>query len=209
VPRLADLAVFIALVAYKIVGRLLDFRPGAMRPLSLAFVLVSIPLVWHRRRWGQASDLELAIAAYLSLAFLGFWVLPEGLGRLMAAYPFTLLYGLLFLTAAAPLLWGGEPFTCHFARRLTPQEVWGTELFKQVNRALSAWWAALFALSGLLSLLPDLWPALDSPGWRFACTGWLPVLLLVGAGIPATVWYPAYRKRQPAFEPSPQARQEL
>ncbi|MGA9820539.1 MAG: flavodoxin family protein, partial [Desulfobaccales bacterium] len=137
----------------------------------------------------------MAIAAYLALAVLGFWLMPGGLGLLMSAYPAAALYGIFFLMAAVPPLLGGDPFTSYFARRKTPASAWGTGVFKDINRRLTFFWSGLFAISFLSSLAPHFWPALGSPRLRFACAYVLPTALLAGIGRLVTRWYPGYRQR--------------
>ena len=170
-----------------------------MRPVSLGLALALTPVIW-RRRQGEASDLDVAIGAYLWLSALGFWLFPASLGYLLAAYPETALYIVLFGAAALPPILSGEPFTTYFARRQAPEAVWETALFKEINRHLTGFWAALFALGALATLLPQIWPeVLDSLWGRVLCQAVLPLALFAGVGAPVTKWYPMYRQRQAGF----------
>jgi hypothetical protein len=173
-----------------------------MRPLTLALLLVLAPLILYRRCRRQASDLDLALLVYFVLATLGFWFFPDGLGRLMTGYAITVLYIVLCLAAALPPLLGAAPFTIYFARRTTPAAVWDTDLFQEINRRLTVFWASLFGLSALVSLAPHLWP---TPGWSGLFDYVLPLLLLFGVGFPLTRWYPGYRQRcQGLIPPAPE-----
>jgi multimeric flavodoxin WrbA/putative sterol carrier protein len=204
---LGNLAPWMVLAAYQVGSGLTGFQLQALRPLALALTGAAAVIVWRRQNLGQASDLEVGIVAYLALAALGFWLLPGSLGLLMTGYAATVLYGVLFITAAAPPLFGREPFTCHFARQTAPPAVWQTDLFKEINRHLTLLWAALFAGSALVSLAPTLVPALAAPGWRQVCVWWAPPVLLWGLGLTLTKWYPAYRRRQLGLlsQPAPSA----
>jgi len=203
---LGNLAPWLVLLTYQVGAGLSGYQFQVTRPLSLTLALAAAVIVWRRLRRGQASDLELAIVAYLFLAALGFWLFPETWGRVMAGHPSTVLYAVLFVTAAVPPWLGREPFTCHFARRETPPGVWQTDLFKEINRHLTLLWAALFAVSALVSLAPALWPALATPGWQQVCRWLAPLGLFWGLGMPLNKWYPVYRQRRlglaPASEPS-------
>jgi multimeric flavodoxin WrbA/putative sterol carrier protein len=197
--RVLALAPWLSLIAYQALGVACGFRPEVMRPLTLGLFLALAPITWHRRLRRQASDLELAVPAYLGLALLGFWLFPGWLGRAMSTQAAALLYAVFFLAVALPPLWGREPFTCHFARRQTPEAVWGTELFRDINRKLTIFWAVLFALSFLLSLAGNFW--LVTPRLRFVFAYLLPVALQAGIGAPLTRWYPAYRRRRMGLPP--------
>lgn len=76
------------------------------------------------------------------------------------------------------------PFTEQYAREQAPKEVWGTPLFKQVNRVLTLVWGGVFVVAALLGVIAQ---QVDSG------TAWLnsiiPIALVVGA-VKFTAWYP-------------------
>ncbi|MCX5084181.1 hypothetical protein [Streptomyces sp. NBC_00401] len=45
------------------------------------------------------------------------------------------------------------PFTEQYARETTPQEVWGTPLFRHVNRVLTLVWGGVFVATAVLGLV--------------------------------------------------------
>lgn len=198
--RISAFLPWIGVISFKILGQFCGFRLEVMRPLSLIWALGLTPLIWHQRRQGQASDLELGIAAYLGLAVLGYWLLPP-LAAVLSRFPFTLFFSVQFFVTAVPPLWGREPFTCFYARQRTPETVWQTDLFKDINFRLTYFWAGLFALTAFLTVLPDLTSALSSRGMRVLFTGILPWVLLFGVGFPVTAWYPGHRQRQMGLTP--------
>ncbi|MEW6657512.1 MAG: NAD(P)H-dependent oxidoreductase [Thermodesulfobacteriota bacterium] len=191
--RFLEYAGWVGFSLYSAWGASCHFRGEIMRPVVLVMLLVLAPFLGYRRVRGQASDLDLALIGYFFLAALGFWLFPQGLGRIMAGYPLTVLYAGLFLTAAAQPLVGAAPFTTYFARKTTPAAVWETPLFQEINRRLTYFWASLFALNALVTLVPHLWPGMGRP-WLF--TSVLPLALILGVGFPVTKWYPGYRRRQ-------------
>jgi multimeric flavodoxin WrbA/putative sterol carrier protein len=196
--RFLEYAGWVAFSLYSTLGGVCHFRREIMGPLVLGLFLVLTPFIGYRRCRGRASDLELALIAYFFLGTLGFWLFPWGLGRIMAEYPLTVLYILLFLAAAVPPLGGAAPFTTYFARKTTPGAVWDTPLFKEINRRLTGFWASLFALNALVTLISHLWPGWDRP-WLFNLV--LPLALLLGVGLTVTKWYPGYRRRQLGLVP--------
>jgi hypothetical protein len=156
--RFLGYAGWVGFSLYSAWGASCHFQGEIMRPLVLALLLVLVPFLGYRRGRGQASDLDLALIGYFFLAALGFWLFPQGLGRIMAGYPLTVFYAILFLAAAVPPILGAAPFTTYFARKTTPEAVWETPLFQEINRRLTGLWASLFALNALVTLVPHLWP---------------------------------------------------
>ncbi len=179
----------------------LAYLPGAgpwLEWLSLGSLpLLALALAWLARR-GSCSPIDLALAAYAPLWALGLWLWP-GLGRLLLRYPGAGLQALLLATATLPQLLGRPPFTTHFARQRAPQAVWHSRQFRAINLHLAWAWAAIFALSGLASLVPA-WTGLEGWGaWLF--TLGIPLLLVLGVGVPLTKRYPDYYLRRRGLPP--------
>ena len=106
-----------------------------------------------------------------------------------------LLYVVFLLMAVIPLLWKGEGFTRYFARKTVPEAVWQTDLFKTINRHVSAFWAGLFSLALVSALVPYF---LGMGGWMAHAVfeGAIPTALLVGLGLLVSRWYPAHYQRR-------------
>jgi multimeric flavodoxin WrbA/putative sterol carrier protein len=191
----------IGIVAYMVVGRIQAFRLEVMRPFSLFLVLLMGPTVYLLRRRDRASVIEKTMFAYLVFAGAGFWLWSEGLGWILAAYPETLLYAFFFLAAAIPPLLGREPFTEHFARRRTPVEVRETEIYKSINLRMTWAWAGIFAACSLAALIPSIVSSLDTQltGMLFRLA--LPMVFLLGVGLPLTKYYPDHYQRKLGLEP--------
>jgi hypothetical protein len=193
--RRLDALPVLAVSLYQLLGGFFHFQPVIMRPLSLGLAVLLLPFIGYRHYHGQASGVEDTMGFYLFMAAIGFWIMPTPLGRLMAVYPLTILYGLLFLMAALPPWLGAEPFTTFFARRRAPKEVWHTDLFQLINRRLTGMWALLFILSAASTLVPEVWPVLKTPLLWIIFTVALPLALMIGVGAPMNKWYPAYAVR--------------
>lgn len=180
----------------------LAYLPGAQGWLGL-ISLASLPplalaLVWLARR-GVCSPIDLALAAYAPLWALGLWLWP-GLGRLLLRYPGASLQALLLATATLPQLLGRPPFTTHFARQRAPEAVWNSDVFRSINLHLAWAWAGIFALSGIASLVP-VWARLE--GWSAPLfTLGIPLLLVLGVGVPLTKRYPDYYLRRRGLPPT-------
>ncbi len=198
--RRKDLAPWVPVIFYQAGGGMVHFRPEIMRYLSLILALVAIPFILHRFRRREASDLEIGIIAYLLLAVVGYWLLPP-LGGVMSRFPFTLFFGVQFVVTSVPPLWGREPFTCFFARQRTSEAVWQTDLFKEINFHLTYFWAGLFAVSGVLTMLPEMTTAMRTQEMKVVFAYILPWILIFGAGFPVTAWYPGHRQRRMGLTP--------
>lgn len=201
VSRLLDVSTIIAVTFYQFLGEFCHFHPEVMRPLSLALAVIIAPFLTYRRSRGQASGVELTMGLYLLMATLGFWVLPDSLGRLMAAGGLAMLYTLLSLMAGLGPVLGAEPFTTFYARRTAPREVWETPIFRLINRRLTWFWAALFVLCAVSTLIPEFWPSLHSSFMRLIFTLGIPLALMGGIGVRLNHWYPGFIGKRLAAQP--------
>ena len=193
----------IALVsAFLTVGFASGFSPALMRMASLVIIiLLAIALLILRKRSG-ASPITWTMSAYLALSFVGFWLWPSGLGRVLSVFPLPMLYLLLLITAAAPQLLGQEPFTTFFAKRRTPEAVQATDIFKRINLNMAWAWAAIFTACLLISLVPNMIPEISSSrAAPLIFTTALPLILNLGIGLPFTVKYPDFYQRKMGITP--------
>lgn len=186
----AGLAVFAA------AGFSAGFAAGVMAwaaPLALVLALAG----WlGLRRAGRAMALHPALALYLALAAAAFWLAPAWSAELYARWALPLQYAVFTLFVLLPLLYGGQPFTEPMAKRQSPEAVWHTDVFRIINQRLSWAWAALFALTCLISLLPRLIGGLAAP-WAWPLWDALPALaLLLGVGAPLSAKYPTHYQRK-------------
>ncbi len=190
----------ICVVVYLSLGHAFDFKLALMRGLSLGLVVVLGLTIRHLERRGQASAIDAAMFGYLILSGIGFWFWPTGLGRSMAAWPEAALYVVLLLSVALPPLFGREPFTYHFARRRAPEAVWETDVFKRINRNMTAVWAGTFLVCTLSALVPAL-TGLGASGWAWFFTMILPAAVLIAFGWPFTQRYPDHYQRKLGLAP--------
>jgi len=80
-----------------------------------------------------------------------------------------------------------KPFTIAYAKDTTPSEHWESPLFKRINYAISAAWAAAFTFSAIMGALGDtVWP-----GGEF-WTAWILPIAAVLFAVQFTEFYPDY-----------------
>ncbi len=166
-----------------------------LREASLVVLAVDFCAVFYLDRRDLASPIEWSMSIFLTLAAAALWVWPEGAGRLMVPHAVTLIYIILLAVAVAPLLLGKEVFTMFFAKKQTPEALWGTNVFIKINHHLTGMWAILFFFSGLLTLAPGVF-SLHGPFYEILFTGILPAAVMLSIGLPLTRRYPEYYQRK-------------
>ena len=112
-----------------------------------------------------------------------------------------LIYTLLFCVTAFPALLRKRYFTEYFARKTTPEAVRDTDIYRAINRNMSLAWSLLFAVSAFVTVIPDLASLPQDVFTSMLFQMALPVLILVGAGLPLNTRYPAYYQRKLGIVP--------
>ncbi len=191
----------VVIVAYMTIGHTTHFRLDLMSAVTVLLLLIIVPSVLALVRWNMASAIDKAMALFIALAAAGFVFWPTGLGRLAADFPEALLYGVLFLSVAGPMLFGREPFTTHFARKRVPQAVWETDIFKRINLNMTWAWAGIFGACAVSALIPTFALSPENGLGQIVFKVGVPMVLLLGVGIPFTKYYPDYYQRRLGIEP--------
>jgi len=189
------------LTAYITTGNMAVFRESPMRPLSLFGVILMGLFLYARRRAEGVTPVEKGFFLYMALNAAAFWVFPGTIAPVIADYPTGVLYGVLFLVAAAPALLRKKYFTEYFAKARVPEAAWETDVFRNINRNMTWGWAALFAVCAVVTAIPGL---LAIPGSLFVGLFFqvvLPGLIMLGAGVPFNKKYPQYYQRKMGIEP--------
>ncbi|QKT07502.1 hypothetical protein HUN08_10090 [Gordonia sp. X0973] len=129
-------------------GVVAGFSDDSWRWGALAAVVVGLALILDDRRHGIGPDAQIleisAVVFFVALAAVGFITRNTTIHQ----YDSTLAFGWLALTAWASLAIG-KPFTEGIAKREVPQQYWGTEKFRRVNRVITAVWAVAFTLTAI------------------------------------------------------------
>jgi NAD(P)H-dependent FMN reductase/putative sterol carrier protein len=186
----------LAVPAWIILARLTGFASDSAALAALALAAAALACVSFLETRSEASPIQKGLAAYVvaGTAFVWFW--PESSRLWLGKYPVAVLYTVLLAVALLPPLLGKEVFTMYFARRTTPPAVWATDIFRTINRHLTALWAVLFAAGIASSAVPGLY-GLDGFGWALLFEGLLPGALMLAIGLPANKLYPpCYQRRK-------------
>ena len=163
---------FAPFVAFALIEKLLGPVPGLA-----AGALASIALLWRdRRRGDQELNLLEVGSALLFSVLTAIALLGDPAAWTLWRVRFWVDLGLLVIVLSSLAV--GRPFTLHQARRQVTPEIAAGAAFLQVNRALSAVWAAAFAV--LVAV--DAWMVLR-PGTPTAAAVGVTVAALAAAAL--------------------------
>jgi hypothetical protein len=140
---LALILAFLPLIAFSLLSRFLPSGDIGVAAL-VAAVIAGVAMVTIRPLWPPKILNACSLILFALLAVLGF-ILGKGDDSWLATWGGAgvgIVIGLVIL-ALIPVM----PFTEQFARESTPQAVWNSPTFKQINRVLSiAWGVAIVGL---------------------------------------------------------------
>lgn len=175
---------FVPVAVFKIIARigaanLEQAKIATVVGLTLAIIqfLLSRKIIKH--------------TSYLEWAFLGFlaagtgWVyfMPVARACIFVNNSTTILYFVLFLTTLLPQQFGFDPFTYAIAKQWTPETVWKMPQFKTINLHITYVFCGIMGLACLSSYIGEGKPIFSIL---------IPLILIVGIGIPFSRLYPAY-----------------
>jgi hypothetical protein len=138
---MTQLRSFAPWIVYPIAASVFGWRVGS----TLALTLCIFGLVRARRSGGADSFVVGAGLFFAALVAIAFSDPTSSVHRFVPA----LVPAALAVAAAVSILIG-QPFTVAFAKRVAPQEFWGTPLFDHINVVLTSVWAASFAVTAAL-----------------------------------------------------------
>ncbi len=156
-----------------------------MLVLTLAMLAYCTLVIVLQCRRDQPSYLDWAIAGYLLVGTASLLLWPGPAPEFLHHHGVTGTYAALFAAAFLPPLLGMEPFTCHYARKTTPQEAWNSPLFVRINRLMTSVWSGIFAICMLLSLHPSMLMQVV-----------VPAALILGFGFPFNSRFPDFYLRR-------------
>jgi len=189
------------IIVFMILSKIPGVETQATRIVMVLIGLAAAAAVYVLNRRHRASPIHKAMLTFLILAGLTFWVWPQGAGRMVAAFPASALYLVLFITAVGPPIIGRDVFTMYFARRTTPEAVWETDIFRTINAHLTAVWAVLFLCGFLSGLVPQVMN-LEGAFNEILFEGVFPGILMLGIGVPANKRYPLYYQKKLGLTPT-------
>jgi hypothetical protein len=172
---LALILAFLPLIAFSLLSRFLPSGDIGVAAL-VAAVIAGVAMVTIRPLWPPKILNACSLILFALLAVLGF-ALGKGDDSWLATWGGAgvgIVIGLVILVLI-PVM----PFTEQFARESTPQAVWNSPTFKQINRVLSIAWGVAIVGLGVSRVVAA---AID----QHSASHRLPEILL-GAAVPVVI----------------------
>ncbi len=202
VNRFLEIVQFVILAGFITTGNLSGFHTEIMRPLTALIFFFMIIILYFLKRESGISMVQKGFLLFIILNTMVFWIFPEQLGPVIFSSPTGILYGVLFSVVFFPALFRKSYFTEFFARKTTPEEFWATDIFKTINRNMSLVWAGIFALSAFITYLPYLLPVGHNLITGITFQVILPLLIIIGYGIPFNKKYPVFYMKSIGLDPA-------
>jgi multimeric flavodoxin WrbA/putative sterol carrier protein len=177
-----------------------SFRSPGLRAMSLAGMLLMGLAVHLLRERNGISPVIKGYLLYLIINTVTFWFLPGSITHFISNNPTAFLYGCLCAVAVVPMVAVKQYFTEYFARKTTSPAVWGTDIFKKINRNMTWMWTGIFAASAIIALIPRLL-SLQRNLTGLVLQIVLPLLLMLLVGIPFNKRYPQFYQRKVGIGP--------
>lgn len=125
--------------------------PSTWEFAALAGLVAAVVLNLPDLRRGSFKVLEITgIVFFAVLSILALFLDRQDM-LWLERYAQVLSSGVIAVVALGSLAF--VPFTEQYARETTPREVWGSPVFRRVNRVLTLVWGGVFAATALLGLL--------------------------------------------------------
>ena len=199
--RIANALPHVIITAYITALSMGGFRSLGLGTVSLAGLLLTGFVLYLSKEGDSISPVSKAYLLYFIINGVAYWALPEIVSHLMSTTPTAFLYGSLCAVAVVPALFGKQYFTEYFARKTTPPAVWQTDIFKRINRNMSRVWVGIFVACMIIALVPGLLSMKRSLLTSLVIQMGLPLVLMLGVGVPFNKRYPAYYQQKIGIEP--------
>jgi putative sterol carrier protein len=178
-------------------------NPRVIILVSLMALLFMSLIMGLKRKLSGMSMIDLGLLIYTA-SQAGISLLSPSTSILYSInsnYPTSLLYAVLFCVTAFPALFQRHYFTEYFAEKTTPEAVRGTDIYKAINRNMSLTWSLLIAISCFVTTIPAfaLIPRSLLSDILFQMV--LPMLVMLGVGLPFNNNYPRYYQKKMGIKP--------
>ncbi len=186
--KIIKLFPFVAVIALNVLAEGSGFRMRNTMPFVLIIVgLISVNLILSFI-FKVKNYFLYGLSGVAILGALAVIIFPSSIGQLYIENVIVGLYLGLFIVAFFPPLFKLDPFTFEYSKKDYPEAVTKGEQFLNINLILNYFWAVLFALGMVLTVItyhPD--KAINS-----IIATLLPIAIQIVIGIPVTAKLPNY-----------------
>ena len=179
---------FIPVIVFKVIARVGDATPAQAKLAAIVgLILAAVQFTLSKKLIKHTTYLEKAFLGFLGIGTVWVFLAPSHVSSIFVKGSTALLYFLLFLTTLIPQLFGYDPFTYAIAKQMVPEQVWNTPQFRIINLHLTYFWSFIFFVGFLLC-----WLGHGKPLYSII----LPLILVLGIGLPVVKIYPKYYLRK-------------
>ena len=176
---------FVAVITLNVFAFGSGFRMYLIQPIALIVAVVLFANLIMAFSIKVRDYFSIGISAVGILGVASIFILPS-LGQVYIENVIAGLYLGLFLAALIPPIFGIKSFTVDISKGAYPEVIVKSDLFRKVNNIMSYVWAGLFFLAIILTIIPYS----EDSGMQIILSTLIPVILLLGIGIPATKYFP-------------------
>lgn len=175
---------FIPTIVFKVIARMGEPTVSQARTATVVGLTLALAqIIVSRKVLKENTYLEWAFLGFLSAGALWVFAAPLEIAQIYVVHNTTLLYFILFLTTLLPQLMGYDPFTYTIAKQWQPEAVWGTPQFKTINLHITR----VFSVIMFLAFVSN---AAGHGQVLYSIV--IPIVLILGVGIPFSRKYPKY-----------------
>ena len=186
---------FFPVAVFKVVARIGEASlTQAKLAVTIGLLLAGTQLILSTKWLGHSTYLEKAFLSFLAAGTVWVFFTPPSVSSLFVENSTTLLYLTLFFVTLVPQLFGYDPFTYAIAKQWTPEAVWKTPQFRTINLHITYFWSVIFLIAFL-----SCWLGKGKPFYSIV----LPLILVLGTGLPFSKIYPGYYLKKEFSSPSP------
>jgi multimeric flavodoxin WrbA/putative sterol carrier protein len=179
---------FFPVIVFKVVARVGKATlTQAKVATAVGLILAGMQFILSKKFLKHTTYLEKAFLGFLAAGAAWVYLTPAQASSLFVDHSTALLYFLLFLTTLIPQLFGYDPFTYAIAKQMTPERVWNTPQFRTINLHLTYFWSCIFFIAFL-----SCWMGGGKPLFSIV----LPLIMILGIGLPVVRLYPNYYLRR-------------
>jgi len=188
---------FFPVAVFKVIARIGEASLAqAKLAVTIGLLLAGTQVILSTKWLGHSTYLEKAFLGFLAAGTVWVFFTPSSLSFLFAEHSTTLLYLTLFSVTLLPQVFGYDPFTYAIAKQWTPEAVWQTPQFRIINLHITYFWSGVFFLASL-----SCWLGHGKPFYAIL----LPLILVLGVGLPFSKLYPGYYLKKEFSSPYPGA----
>jgi putative sterol carrier protein len=161
---------------------------------AIGLVLAGTQVVLSGKLLGHSTYLEKAFLGFLAAGTVWVFFTPPSVSLHFVENSTAFLYLTLFSVTLLPQVFGYDPFTYTIAKQWAPEAVWKTPQFRTINFHITYFWSAVFLLAFL-----SCWLGKGKPVFSIV----VPLILVLGIGLPFSKIYPGYYLKKEFSFPSP------